>query len=309
MAFSIPTTGFDFEASLSPSERVNAAKSFAPTGAAAPTLWEKAGNLGQNITDLYKSDLDLGSTIGLDSSQFLGGLAGQAQPSWTFITAPEDVSWDIANQSNRVDIFGTNNPPVVAGSRGMRDLSLSNSFVEGFVRGVSLEGKISALEDLLRYSLNSSDGFVSVPVYQIWASNKSYGGTKGFFIIKDVRVKETMRDLQGNTTRAYVDVSLMQVPEYQVNSGRDAASETTAGARAGLLQAITDQANQQIAGDPKRGGKDPASATAQAAAGANAGGAAAAAKKPPNGNRAIRGSAAGDAGGAFNQLGQPTFQE
>jgi len=155
--------------------------------------------------------------------------------SWSFITAPEDVSWDVANNATRVDIFGTNNPPVVAGSRGMRDLTLSNALVEGFIRGVSLEGKIAALENLLNYSLNGSDGFVSVPVYQVWASEKSYGGPEAYYIIKDVKIKETMRDLKGNATRAYVDISLMQVPAYQVNSGRDQASKTTAGAASSVL--------------------------------------------------------------------------
>lgn len=199
--------------------------------------------------------------------------------SWSFITAPEDVSWDIANNASRVDIFGTNNPPVVAGSRGMRDLTLSNALVEGFVRGVSLEGKVAALENLMNYGLNSSEGFVSVPVYQVWASEKSYGGPKAYYIIKDVKVKEAMRDLKGNVTRAYVDVSLMQVPEYQVNSGRDAASKATAGAKAGLLQAITDQANQQMQG---KGGTKPGAPNSNPAAGPTAGGTADNAKPPAN---------------------------
>jgi hypothetical protein len=147
---------------------------------------------------------------------------------WSFITAPEEISWDVANQANRVDIFGTNNPPVVAGSRGMRDLSLGNSLVEGFIRGVNVEGKIAALEKLMNYKLNQTDGFVSVPVYQVTANDKVYGN--GYFIIKDIRVKETMRDLKGNATRAYVDISLMEVPEYQVNSGRDQASQVAASA-------------------------------------------------------------------------------
>ena len=183
--------------------------------------------------------------------------------SWTFITAPEDVSWDIANQSTRVDMFGTNNPPVVAGSRGMRDLTLSNALVEGFVRKVSVEAKVAALENLLNYKLNSSDGFVSVPVYQVWANYKSYGGANAYFIIKDVKVKETMRDLQGDTTRAFVDISLMQVPAYQVNSGRDQASKTTAGARSGLISQadVNNQANQKMAGDPSKGGDPSKNAT------------------------------------------------
>lgn len=165
--------------------------------------------------------------------------------SWTFITAPEDVSWDVANNATRVDIFGTNNPPVVAGSRGMRDLTLSNSLVEGFVRGVNVEAKVAALEKLMNYGLNTSDGFVSVPVYQVWASNKSYGGPEAYYLIKDIKVKETMRDLQGMTTRAFVDISLMQVPAYQVNSGKDQASATTAGAKSGLLSEVETRTAQQ----------------------------------------------------------------
>jgi hypothetical protein len=175
----------------------------------------------------------------------LGALApGSQQPAWTFITAPEDISWTTANQANRVDIFGTNNPPVVSGSRGMRDLTLGNALVEGFVRGKQVEDKVLALENLMNYSMNPGDGFVSVPVYQVWANKKGYGN-KGYFVIKDVRVKEAMRDLTGKATRAYVDISLMQVPSYQVNSGRDQASTTTAGAKSGLLDA-TAQANQSI---------------------------------------------------------------
>lgn len=250
-----------------------AALSSALSNVTAGTVGNTVSNLasGSGLGDLVTTAFgpnapDLAGALGFDSSQFLGGLGGSQQPAWTFITAPEDVSWDIANQASRIDMFGTNNPPVVAGSRGMRDLTLSNSLVEGFIRNVNVEAKVAALENLMNYSLNSSDGFVSVPVYQVWASEKSYGGPTGYFIIKDVRVKETMRDLTGNTTRAYVDVSFMQVPEYQVNSGRDQASATTSGAKSGLLsQAQTSAAQQANAA----AGQTPAGA-AGAAAGAAA---------------------------------------
>jgi len=165
--------------------------------------------------------------------------AAGEQEGWTFITAPENITWNIANASNRVEIFGTNNPPVTAGTKGMRDLTLSNSLVEGFVRKVTVEGKIASLEKLLLYSLNSSDGFVSVPVYEVWANSKSYGGSSGsagYFIFKDIKVDEKLRDLKGNTTRATVDVSFTQVPAYQVNTGRDSASQTTGGKNSKLLQ-------------------------------------------------------------------------
>lgn len=271
MAFFTSTSNFDFNSSLSPSERIKAAEYFSPTGATAPTLWEKASDLSIPIDLTYGSNApDLAGILGLDSAQFLGGLAGNQAAGWTFITAPEDVSWDVANQASRVDMFGTNSPPVVAGSRGMRDLSLYNSLVEGFVRNVNVESKVAALEELMNYSLNNSDGFVSVPVYQVWANNKSYGGSNGYFIIRDIKVKESMRDLTGNTTRAYVDLSLMQVPEYQVNSGRDQASQPITAAGATLQQQnqkVTEQAGQKIQGAASKGGTSPTNPNSKPAAG------------------------------------------
>jgi len=99
--------------------------------------------------------------------------------------------------------------------------------------------------------LNGSDGFVSVPVYEIWANSRSYGGgsgSAGYFIFKDIRVNEKLRDLKGDTTRAIVDVSFMQVPAYQVNTGRDQATATTAGQTSKLL--------------PREAQKSPAAAAA-----------------------------------------------
>jgi hypothetical protein len=241
--------------SLSPSFAEKVVKDFSgPAGSGAPFLDsfnKKFPVTPDNLKKVYENGLQ-----GLDSIESIGNLTQsqtppQAEPAytWSFITAPEDVSWDIANQATRVDIFGTNNPPVVAGSRGMRDLTLGNALVEGFSRGISIEGKIAALEQLMNYSLNSSDGYVSVPVYRVKVQDKQYAGDKGFFIIKDVKVKETMRDLSGNATRAYVDISLMQVPAYQVNTGVDQASQTTAGGVAiEAVNNVKDQANQQMQG-------------------------------------------------------------
>jgi hypothetical protein len=41
-----------------------------------------------------------------------------------------------------------------------------------------------------------------------------------------------MRDLRGDATRAKVDISMIQVPEYQVGSGRDQANQSFTGAKA-----------------------------------------------------------------------------
>jgi len=187
--------------------------------------------------DLLKSPLSPGYFV--DST---GG--------WTFTTAPGSVSWTSNAKGARVDIFGTNRPPVVSGTRGMRDLSLGDALIEGFSRNKTVEYKIQQLESLMNYSLNTQAGFVNVPVYQVKASDKSYGAGEGgsdggYFIMTSVEVKETMRDLRGNSTRAKVDVSFVQVPAYQVDSGRDQASSKTPG---GLQQPVADAVNQGAKG-------------------------------------------------------------
>lgn len=279
MAFSLPpTTNFNFGDSLSASEKLDAAKYFVDSNVSTQTLAEKAADLNIPIEDTFGPNApDLAGALGFKVESFLSGFGASTGPAWTFITAPEDVSWDTANQANRVDIFGTNNPPVVAGSRGMRDLSLGNALVEGFVRGVTVEAKIAALEKLMEYKLNASDGFVSVPVYRVQVSDKKYGQANGgYFIIKDVKVKEAMRDLKGNATRAYVDISFMQVPAYQVNTGRDQASATTAGrdvrvnpvAPGGNSQANAAGANGSgVAGTPATGGSTSSGAKPSSAQG------------------------------------------
>ena len=145
--------------------------------------------------------------------------------AWVFITAPNAVSWGVSAEVTRVDIFGTNSPPVVASSRGMRDLTLNEALIEGFTLGKSVQKELDNLEALMNVEVNSKDGFVLVPVYNVRAGGKSYGK----YVIESIDVEEQMRDLQGRATRAMVGVSLKQVPDYQVNSGVDQAGSATSG--------------------------------------------------------------------------------
>lgn len=182
------------------------------------------------------TNTDLAAKIGFGSPFSSVGGSNSSSPTsaggWTFTTAPRDVSWDTTAKVDRVPIFGTNQPPVISGSRGMRDLTLSNALIEGFSMFKSIENKIIQLEALLNYTLTTS--YVKVPVYWVTASDKKYGagnGDGGYFVIKNIKVKEEMRDLKGRGTRAVVDIAFTQVPPYQVDDGRDLASKSVAGAR------------------------------------------------------------------------------
>jgi hypothetical protein len=144
----------------------------------------------------------------------------------------------------------------------------------------------------MEYSANTSDGFVSVPVYQFWANQKVYGSTStdpGYFIIKDIKVKEEMRDLSGNATRARVDISLAQVPAYQVNSGRDQASKVTTGAKSSLIS--SNAANNAAGVKGNQTGQGVAANKSGAAVPKNA--AAATGTKPKTPTRAQVGAALG----------------
>jgi hypothetical protein len=162
-----------------------------------------------------------------------------SQGSWKFIIAPEQIQWTTSNGPNRLDMFGTNAPPVVHGSKGMRDLTLGKAIVEGFTRSKQVEDKIAQLELLMNYELSSGNPFVNVPVYKVTANEKIYGDgvnsmDGGYFIFKSVGVDELIRDFTGRATRATVDIEMMQVPAYQVESGIDQSSKSVTGAKSVL---------------------------------------------------------------------------
>ena len=202
-------------------------------------------NLGSYPTPKVQDLASNFDTSGITPISYLSNAPPATTQPWNFTVSPEDISWSMNAEVDRVKIFGTNAPPVTSGTRGMRDLSLTNCLLEGFSRGVTVEDQVVALESLLNYSLNTSKGFINIPVYHLKANNKFYGDANGndggFYVIKDIKVKESMRDLSGNSTRVNVDVSFTQVPQYQVDSGRDQASQAVTGSKAAFPEQQVDQ--------------------------------------------------------------------
>jgi len=209
---------------------------------------------GANTASLFSLAPDSFNADGLAGAAGTDGIP-QPSPAWTFITAPQNISWSLNNAVNRIDMFGTNTPPVVSGTKGMAELTLGDSLAEGFTRGLHVEGKMAALESLLDYNLNRDLGFVDVPVYQVNANDKRYGGANSYYVIKDVKIEEQLRDLSGNITRGKVSVTLMQVPAFQVSNGRDLASKAEAGAKS----PVETQLKQASDIDAKSGPSVPAS--------------------------------------------------
>jgi len=199
--------------------------------------------------------------------------------SWYFITAPQDVNWTKDSKVATVDTYGTNTPYVMYGSTSLRKLTLGNVMLEGFSDRKTVEANIVALETCMNMVINADKGFTSPYCWKLYSGGKNYGT----FIITGVKVKEAMRDLRGYATRAFVDIELQQVPEYQITSGRDLASKASTGkvtpAAEKQLKASSSEQDKAVNGAKTAGsggsqgaGGGTGSAAAAAAGGSGGGG-------------------------------------
>jgi len=230
-----------------------------PAISSDPALANAINNEGFSATDWAAAgaaNLGLGSLTGAaplnedaTTIQSKDALA-DIPKSWYFVTAPQDVSWSKEGKVSTADTYGTNTPYVLYGSTSLRKLSMSNVMLEGFSDRKTVEANIVALETCMNMVIQK--GYTAPFCWKVYSGGKNYGT----FVIAGVKVKEVMRDLRGYATRAFVDIELQQVPDYQVNSGRDLASKATLGGPSKQVQAMSNQQN-----------KDSATKATQAAAG------------------------------------------
>lgn len=193
--------------------------------------------------------------------------SGANAQSFTFVTAPSDVSYSQGAVVEQVNIFGSNNPPLTVGSLNSGELVLGDALMEGFVLGKQVLQPIQDFYKMQEVTLNSEDGFVSVPVYTVYAGQSvGSGRTYGNYVIENIEVSEEMRDLTGATTRARVNVSFREVADYQINTGRDQALSSSTDAP---QQAAQQAANVAQANTAKN---TPAASPAAAAAASSGGG-------------------------------------
>ena len=153
-------------------------------------------------------------------------MSGEIPEEWYFITPPQNVSWSKGSKMNVIEPYGTNNPYVNYGTTQLRQLKLGQAMLEGFSDGGKVvENNITELEACMRMVLNSDDGFAAPYVWHVYAGGKSYGQ----YVITNVNVDESIRNVAGQANRAMVDVDFQQVSPYQVSSGIDITADAISG--------------------------------------------------------------------------------
>lgn len=153
-------------------------------------------------------------------------MSSEIPEEWYFITPPQTVSWSKGSRINVISPYGTNNPYVNYGTTELRQLKLGNAMLEGFSDGGKVvENNITELEACMRMVLESEDGFASPYVWYVYAGGKSYGA----YVITNVNVDESIRNVEGQANRATVDVDFQQVSPYQISSGIDITAEAISG--------------------------------------------------------------------------------
>lgn len=256
---SMVTTGFSSEGGTTSSLTNSMASSY-PSVTSTDSLTSEVAS-GSAVTTPAAND-----AANLSGSQSSGpttaaeiqttDTADKIPQSWYFITPPQNVDWTKTGSSNEVQTYGTNTPYVTYGATGLRKLSMSKILVEGFSDAKTVEMNVLALESCMNMVIDAEKGYTSPYCWKLYAGSKSYGT----FIITDVSVSETMRDMSGNATRAYVDIELQEVPPYQVSSGRDIAAQ----AQTGSLSQLSEEALAAEKSKDAKNGKDATNSTSSA---------------------------------------------
>ena len=144
---------------------------------------------------------------------------GDASIVWKFICAPTSVKWAKTGETSTVAAYGTNQPVLVYSSTSLRQLSLTDVIVEGFIYKKQILDLIKDLENMMNMVADADEGFTSPYIWSLKAGASSYG----LYIITALDVEETLRDAKGRATRATIGIQFQEVGNFQIDNGRDLA--------------------------------------------------------------------------------------
>lgn len=137
---------------------------------------------------------------------------------------PAGVSFQRSSTLQADNSWGTNIQSAHFSFSTGQKREFSGIIMEGVTIGAHIEGAVRALEMLMSVNYNAEEPLTAPYCYKlifgdrtetdpIWNKHRAY-------VITSLSVKEQFYDSEGNRTLVEVDLSLQEVPYYQVNDGR-----------------------------------------------------------------------------------------
>lgn len=142
---------------------------------------------------------------------------------WKFISAPGSISWGKTANFSEEDSWATAEKTLTYGGTSMKKLSLGEILIEGLSTRMDISPTVANLEKLLNPVQYKNH--IAPLVYELICKTKNdltkTARSYGYYVITDLSIEEQMRDKRGRPLRVKANLGLLEVPKYQINTGRD----------------------------------------------------------------------------------------
>jgi hypothetical protein len=142
---------------------------------------------------------------------------------WRFQYAPK-ITYNRSATFQEDKTWGTNVQPTHFNNTSGKKVSIQNAILEGMTIGRTVTGAVQALETLMSVVNPDNEEQVAPYAYRLIVGKRTFtepiSQRHSPFIIEQVTVREELYDTDGEVLMYKVDISLREVPYYQINDGR-----------------------------------------------------------------------------------------
>ena len=142
---------------------------------------------------------------------------------WRFQYAPE-ISYSRSSTFQEDPTWGTNVQPAHFNNTSGKKVQIQGAILEGMTIGRTVTGAVQALETLMSVVNPDNEEQVAPYAYRLIIGERTLtepvSQRHAPFVIEQIQVQEKLYDTQGEVLYYKVDISLKEVPYYQINDGR-----------------------------------------------------------------------------------------
>lgn len=167
---------------------------------------------------------------------------------WRFQYAPQ-IAYTRSSTFQEDVTWGTNVQPAHFNNTSGKKVSIQGAILEGMTIGKTVTGAVRALETLMSVVNPDNEEQIAPYAYRLIVGGRTFtepvSGRHSPFVIENISVKEELYDTNGEVLMYKVDMSLKEVPYYQINDGRKLLLVTQD--QRTRAQATCDQISQSLA--------------------------------------------------------------